>query len=322
MKSWRFTGTNEPLQLAELPEPTAGPGQVVVDVKAAGICHTDVGILTDPGWMTMLAQVPVTLGHEDAGVISQVGEGVDDFQVGDRVAICPTTPAGCPGSSFDGGFGPKIVVGTPALVRIPDEVDFVNGAAATDAGMTSYAAVVRRGGVKAGDRVGIIGLGGLGQIGARVAHLLGAEVHVAEIKEDIWPLAKELGAVDARRSITDYPKGFFDVIVDFAGFGDTTADAVDVIRLGGVVVLVGMGRLETTIDAKSLIVNQCDLRGSNGGTPDDIRGVYELMRTGKLTPVTTTVSFDVCFVKLGSAFCAVFFRSVGSGFSAGCAVSA
>ena len=240
-------------------------------MKAAGICHTDVGILTDPGWMTMLAQVPVTLGHEDAGVISQVGEGVDDFQVGDRVAICPTTPAGCPGSSFDGGFGPKIVVGTQALVRIPDEVDFVNGAAATDAGMTSYAAVVRRGGVKAGDRVGIIGLGGLGQIGARVAHLLGAEVHVAEIKEDIWPLAKELGAVDARQSITDYPKGFFDVIVDFAGFGDTTADAVDVIRLGGVVVLVGMGRLETTIDAKSLIVNQCDLRGSNGGTPDDYR---------------------------------------------------
>ena len=224
--------------------------------------------------------------------VGVVGEGVDDFQVGDRVAICPTTPAGCPGSSFDGGFGPKIVVGTQALVRIPDEVDFVNGAAATDAGMTSYAAVVRRGGVKAGDRVGIIGLGGLGQIGARVAHLLGAEVHVAEIKEDIWPLAKELGAVDARQSITDYPKGFFDVIVDFAGFGDTTADAVDVIRLGGVVVLVGMGRLETTIDAKSLIVNQCDLRGSNGGTPDDIRGVYELMRTGKLTPVTTTVSFD------------------------------
>ena len=104
-----------------------------------------------------------------------------------------------------------------------------------------------------------------------MAHLLGAEVHVAEIKEDIWPLAKELGAVDARQSITDYPKGFFDVIVDFAGFGDTTADAVDVIRLGGVVVLVGMGRLETTIDAKSLIVNQCDLRGSNGGTPDDYR---------------------------------------------------
>jgi len=191
-----------------------------------------------------------------------------------------------------GGYILATKVGTQALVRIPDEVDFVNGAAATDAGMTSYAAVVRRGGVKAGDRVGIIGLGGLGQIGARVAHLLGAEVHVAEIKEDIWPLAKELGAVDARRSITDYPRGFFDVIVDFAGFGDTTADAVDVIRLGGVVVLVGMGRLETTIDAKSLIVNQCDLRGSNGGTPDDIRGVYELMRTGKLTPVTTTVSFD------------------------------
>ena len=177
MKSWRFTGTNEPLRLEELPEPSAGPGKVVIDVKAAGICHTDVGILTDPGWMTMLGQVPVTLGHEDAGVISAVGDGVTDFKVGDRVAICPTTSAGCPGSSFDGGFGPKIVIGTEALVRIPDEVDFVNGAAATDAGMTSYAAVVRRGGVKAGDKVGIIGLGGLGQIGARVAYLLGAEVY-------------------------------------------------------------------------------------------------------------------------------------------------
>ena len=130
MKSWRFTGTNEPLRLEELPEPSAGPGKVVIDVKAAGICHTDVGILTDPGWMTMLGQVPVTLGHEDAGVISAVGDGVTDFKVGDRVAICPTTSAGCPGSSFDGGFGPKIVIGTEALVRIPDEVDFVNGAAA------------------------------------------------------------------------------------------------------------------------------------------------------------------------------------------------
>lgn len=177
-------------------------------------------------------------------------------------------------------------------MRIPDEVDFVNGAAATDAGMTSYAAVVRRGGVKAGDKVGIIGLGGLGQIGARVAYLLGAEVYVAEIKEDIWPLAKELGAVDVRRSIKDFNDVKFDVIIDFAGFGTTTADAVDVIGLGGVVVLVGMGKLETTIDSKSLIVNQCDLRGSNGGTPDDIRGVYELMRTGKLSPVTTCISFD------------------------------
>ena len=158
--------------------------------------------------------------------------------------------------------------------------------------MTSYAAVVRRGGVKAGDKVGIIGLGGLGQIGARVAHLLGAEVYVAEIKEDIWPLAKELGAVDVRRSIKDFNDVKFDVIIDFAGFGTTTADAVDVIGLGGVVVLVGMGKLETTIDSKSLIVNQCDLRGSNGGTPDDIRGVYELMRTGKLSPVTTCISFD------------------------------
>ena len=76
MKSWRFTGTNEPLRLEELPEPSAGPGKVVIDVKAAGICHTDVGILTDPGWMTMLGQVPVTLGHARSATVSPTSRSV------------------------------------------------------------------------------------------------------------------------------------------------------------------------------------------------------------------------------------------------------
>ncbi|NLB48120.1 MAG: zinc-binding dehydrogenase, partial [Microbacteriaceae bacterium] len=84
----------------------------------------------------------------------------------------------------------------------------------------------------------------------------------------------------------------FDVIIDFAGFGQTTADAVDVIRRDGTVVLVGMGRLEALINTRSLILNQCNLRGSNGGTKADIEGIYEYMATGKLNPKLTEITFD------------------------------
>ncbi|MCT2088567.1 zinc-binding dehydrogenase [Micrococcus terreus] len=261
-------------------------------MKAAGLCHSDVGLLEDEGWLSMLAKTPITIGHENAGVVAELGEGVTEFSVGDRVGVCPTTPAGAPGYSFDGGFAPKMVVDAQALVPLPENVDFVQGAAATDAGMTSHAAVITQGGVKAGDTVGIIGLGGLGQIGARVAVLAGADVYVAEVNEKVWPLAEEIGAQGVKASIAEFEDVTFDVIVDFAGFGTTTAQAVDVIRRDGTVVLVGMGKLESTINTKSLILNQCNLKGSNGGSKEDVAGIYEYMATGKLNPTITTIGFD------------------------------
>lgn len=292
MKAWQFTDTNEPLTQADLPDPVAGPGQVVVRMRAAGICHSDVGLLTDEGWLSMLAKRPIVIGHENAGEIAEVGEGVTGFAVGDRVGICPTTAAGAPGYSFDGGFAEKMVVDAQTLVPMPDGLSFAQGAAATDAGMTSHAAVITNGGVRAGDTVGIIGFGGLGQIGARVAVLAGATVYVAEVNEQVWDLARDFGVTRVEKSITDFSDVSFDVIVDFAGFGTTTADAVDVIRRDGTVVLVGMGRLESTINTKSLILNQCNLRGSNGGTKEDIAGIYSYMATGQLDPKLTEISFD------------------------------
>ena len=292
MKAWQFTNTHEPLSLTEVEEPTPGPGQVLLEMKAAGLCHSDVGLLEDEGWLSMLAKTPITIGHENAGVVAELGEGVTEFSVGDRVGVCPTTPAGAPGYSFDGGFAPKMVVDAQALVPLPENVDFVQGAAATDAGMTSHAAVITQGGVKAGDTVGIIGLGGLGQIGARVAVLAGADVYVAEVNEKVWPLAEEIGAQGVKASIAEFEDVTFDVIVDFAGFGTTTAQAVDVIRRDGTVVLVGMGKLESTINTKSLILNQCNLKGSNGGSKEDVAGIYEYMATGKLNRTITTIGFD------------------------------
>lgn len=292
MKAWQFVGTNEALVLSEVPEPQADVGEVVLKMRAAGLCHSDVGLLTDEGWLSMLAKRPITIGHENAGEIIEVGEGVEGFQVGDRVGVCPTTSAGAPGYSFDGGFAEKMAVAAEALVPMPAGLSYAQGAAATDAGMTSHAAVISQGGVKAGDTVGIIGYGGLGQIGARVAVLAGATVYVAEINEGVWEHAREAGATGVAKGIKDFSEVTFDVIVDFAGFGTTTADAVDIIRRDGTVVVVGMGRLESTISTKSLILNQCRLLGSNGGSKEDIAGVYEFMASGQLSPTLNEISFD------------------------------
>lgn len=292
MQAWQFTNTHEPLVLADVAVPTAGPGQVVVGMRAAGICHSDVGLLTDEGWLSLLAKQPITIGHENAGEIIALGEGVTEFAIGDRVGVCPTTPAGAPGYGFDGGFAEQMVVDAQALVPMPDGLSYAQGAAATDAGMTAHAAVITNGGVTSGDTVGIIGFGGLGQIGARVAVLAGATVYVAEVNEKVWDLARANGVAGVATSIKDFADVTFDVIVDFAGFGTTTADAVDVIRRDGTVVLVGMGKLEATIDTKSLILNQCNLRGSNGGSKEDIAGIYAYMASGQLEPKLTEIGFD------------------------------
>lgn len=293
MKAWQFTNTNEPLVLNEVPEPVAGEGEVVLEMKAAGLCHSDVGLMEDEGWLALLATRPITIGHENAGVVIEVGAGVTDFKVGDRVGVCPTAEGiGAPGYAFNGGFAPKMAVPAGALVPLPDEVDFLNGAAATDAGMTSYHAIIAEGGVKEGDVVGVIGLGGLGQLGAAAGILAGADVYVAEVNEKVWPLAKELGAKDVKKSIKDFEGIEFDVIVDYAGFGVTTADAIEMVRFGGTVVQVGMGRLEATINTRLLITKSVTLKGSVGGTKEDIAGVYENMATGRMKPQITTISFD------------------------------
>jgi propanol-preferring alcohol dehydrogenase len=158
--------------------------------------------------------------------------------------------------------------------------------------MTSHHAVISNGQVKAGATVGIIGFGGLGQIGSRVAVLAGAEVYVAEVNERIWQNALDAGVKGVKKSIKEFEGVNFDVIVDFAGFGTTTAEAIDVVGIGGRVVQVGMGRLEATISTASLILRKVTLIGSQGGTKADVEGVYRYFATGKLTPTITEITFD------------------------------
>lgn len=286
MKAWQFTGTNKPLEFNEVPEPHAGPGQVVVEVKAAGVCHSDVTALDDPGWMPLFPELPRTMGHENAGVITEVGEGMEQWKVGDRVGLAPVMSDGdaLGYGKWDGGFGPKLVATSDNLVRLPDEVPFDLGAMATDAGLTAYHAMMTAGGAKAGMKVGVIGLGGLGYIGARSAVLAGAEVYGAEVNPETQKLADEIGLSGVADSIEAFKDKKLELIVDYAGFGTTTAAAIETLGEFGTLVQVGMGRLEATINTYPIIINQLTIKGSKSGTREDLEGIYELMKTGKLNP--------------------------------------
>lgn len=293
MKGWLFTGTNIPLKLIEKEDPKATPNHVVIEVKAAGLCHSDVAALQDPGWMPLFPNGPVIMGHECAGVVIEVGEGVTDWKVGDRVGVNPldqeTREAA--GYNYDGGYANKVRVPAKNCVKIPDGVSFIEGAAATDAGLTSYHALFSIGQAQAGMKVGIIGVGGLGQFAAQMAMIKGCEVYASDISEEARQLAQEIGCKKVYDNVLDMKEAECDLIVDFAGFGKTTADALEAIKPKGTVVIVGMGILTSEINTYLMITKEIKLLGSNGGTNEDLKGVYECFSAG-MKPQLATIPFD------------------------------
>ena len=289
MKAWRFVTENHPLELHDVPVPEPGQDEVVLDVKGAGICHSDVGFL-DGTLSGLLPYRPITLGHEIAGVVSAVGPGVEGFGVGDRVVI-PCDIA-TPGTSMDGGFAEKVLTPERFVIPIPDGVPFDQAAAATDAGMTSYHAAITVGGVKAGDKVGIIGVGGLGSLAVQICVGVGAEVYAAEVNEQVHGYARELGASEVAKDLHDFSDKALDVVIDYAGFGTTTAAAIDVVRADGVVVQVGLGRAEGTINLQRLTLERLTLVGSQAGSQEDCAAVLKLMSDGKLTARIEQISLD------------------------------
>ena len=294
MKAWQFTKTHEPLKLVDYPEPVAKAGEVVLDVKATGLCHTDVTILDDPGWMK-LVHAPVILGHECAGVVDSVGAGVTDFAVGDRVGVCPVIDADkgiSIGGGIDGAYANKMVVPASALIPLPDNVSFIDGAAATDAGMTSHNALFNVGGAKPGMKVGIVGMGGIGEFGAQLAVAKGCTVYVADPKPTARQIAKEIGAAAVFEDAAEMKDVAPQVILDAAGFDTTTNHALQAVALHGKVVVVGMGILHSTISTWDLIMKQAQILGSMGGTKADIADCYQLMAAGKVKPTLSTIDFN------------------------------
>ena len=291
MFAWRWTGTGRPLELQEVPVPEPADDEVLVRVRAAGMCHSDVGEIDEPSWAATITRNPITLGHEIAGEVAAVGTGVTGWTPGQRVGVHPLGRT-VPGYSRDGGYASHTVAPAGDLVAVPDDLSDELAAVGTDAGMTSYHAVAGVAGVRAGMRVGIIGLGGLGQLGAQLAVHLGAEVYAAEVSAEARALAATWGLAGTVSSAEDLRGLGLDAVIDFAGAGTTTEAAVRAIRVGGDVVMVGLAAEHTTLTTADVIHQKARIHGSSGGTREDIEAVYRLLASGTLRPALEPLGFD------------------------------
>src|SRR5262245_6675227 len=192
----------------DLPTPKPSRGEVRIKVHACGVCHSDQ-LVHDALWPGLaLPRVP---GHEVAGVVDTVGEGVTRFRAGDRVGLgwhgghcgtCDACLAGhfihcrtgrITGISFDGGYADEVVAPEVALARMPDGLDFAEAAPLLCAGVTTFNAL-RNAGARSGDLVAVQGLGGLGHLGVQYARAMGFEVAAVSRGADKEEFARELGA--------------------------------------------------------------------------------------------------------------------------------
>jgi len=207
--SVQVTAFHAPFDIVEVPVPEPGPGQVRLRVHACGVCHSDV--LTVGGLWPGVS-VPRAPGHEIAGVIDKLGEGVPErWTVGDRVGVgwfggvdlsCDSCRSGdfitcenlqVSGIHFDGGYADYVIVQAFALAKIPDTLDFSDAGPLLCAGVTTYNSL-RHSGAHAGDLVAIHGIGGLGHLGVQYAAKMGFRTVAIARGADKAAFAHELGA--------------------------------------------------------------------------------------------------------------------------------
>lgn len=299
-------------ELREVAEPPApAPGEVLLDVTAAGICGSDLHIYEWTGGYEFVAPaMPVTLGHEFAGRIAAVGEGVRELAVGERVTVMPSVTCGvcavCQAGEFDrcvtrtgmgmtrpGAFARRVVAPAVNCVRLPDRVD--DELAALSEPLTVGARAVETGEVKRGDRVLIMGPGTVGQTIAVMARAAGAEVTVVG-KHDADRLAclRALGfarAQDLRdRTLAELagPEKF-DVVFEATGVPATVNHGLGVLRRHGILVVCGIHAAHAPVDLNRVNREQLQIRGSNRATRVTWRRVLGLLaREGeRLRPMIT-----------------------------------
>lgn len=208
MRAMQVPEQGADFELVERQVPEPAHGEVLVKVEACGVCHSDV-FAKEGGYPGVT--FPVVPGHEIAGTVASLGEGVEGWERGQRVGVgwfggnCGHCEAcrrgdliGCenmeiPGVTMDGGYAEYVVVNAHALAAIPDDLDSTDAAPLLCAGITTYNAL-RQSGAVAGDLVAILGVGGLGHLGVQFAAKLGFDTVAIARGTDKEELARELGA--------------------------------------------------------------------------------------------------------------------------------
>jgi propanol-preferring alcohol dehydrogenase len=272
MIAYRLLRPQTQPEFQEVPEPHAAPGQVLVKVGGSGLCHTDFTVISRDRSYWKDDPPPFTLGHEIAGWVEEVGAGVKNFKSGDAVAVNPSW-ASCgrchmcrsgeenhclyqkairaPGVGFDGGHAPYALVPEARFLVPIGDLDPVNAAPLTDAGITTYSAIKPAlPAIFPGSTAVVIGIGGLGLYAIQFLRLLtGARVVAVDRTEARLKLARDYGAdnviptspnaAEQIRGITDGVGAIF--IIDCVGTNETLATAVAALSWRGRLAVVGAG---------------------------------------------------------------------------------
>ena len=289
VKAWGAPSAGKQLEPMTIERREPGPRDVVIDVKFCGVCHSDIHQARDEWSGAMFPMVP---GHEVVGIVTRVGSDVTKVKVGDKAGVgcmvdschdCPPCAEGVEqycmkgmaptynGTEMDrktptyGGYATELVVSEAFALRIPDSLDLAGAAPLLCAGITTYSPL-RQLGCKAGDRVGVVGLGGLGHMAVKLAASMGAKVTVLSTSSSKEEDARRLGASDF--VVTKDPAalgriaGKLDLIIDTVSAEHDYNAYLRLLRARGAMVLVGAPPGPTSIQAFSLIGGGKQLLGS------------------------------------------------------------
>src|SRR5215471_17334570 len=291
--------------VSDYPVPQAIDGHVVIRVKASSFNYHDV--FTVRGMPGIKVPLPVIVGLDMAGEITQVGGGVAGWKAGDRVLVNPLNKKkGLMGEMLDGGMAEYCLVSADQLVAMPDGVSYAEAASLPVAYGTAHRMLITHNTVKKGDRVLVLGAsGGVGTGCVILAKLLGAEVIACASSESKMARLKKLGAdetidytkVDfSKWAIEKYGKpqrrsyeGGVDVVINFTG-GDTWVPSLRCIKRGGRLLVCGAtAGYDPKEDLRYVWSFEINIVGSNSFYDDDLKGLMALIQAGKMKPVIDKV---------------------------------
>jgi propanol-preferring alcohol dehydrogenase len=307
------------LRLEDVPEPVPGPGQVLVRIRAAGVCGTDLHILDG---MIKPDPYPMTLGHEAAGIVASAPDGTG-FSAGDRVAvynkifcgtceqclsgrhnICDIEP-GQLGFNMDGGDAEYVAVPARNLVPVPAEVDLATAAVLTCAGMTAVHAT-RLSGLRLGQTAVVDGIGGVGVLMVQAARQAGARVIAVADSEEKRQLAVSCGASDAvlaarREDFAGLPSAVAeltggrgaDVFFELIGTTESMTAGVRCLAKGGRFVSTGYTDQPLSVHPIEFILSETSLVSTVAATRQDLADALRLAASGAMTvPIASRVQLD------------------------------
>lgn len=309
MLAARFHGPGGGLRVEPVETPRPGPGDVLLRVLAAGLCHTDLQFLE--GVLTY-GVVPLTLGHEIAGEVLELGEGAAGVAPGDRVVVYYYAPCGecswcatgqghlCPnagpqtGFSADGGFAQYVTVPARQLLPLPPGLDPAEAATLACSAASAYHALFPVGGLRVGETAVIYGIGGVGLQAVQLARLAGARVIAVGRSPGKLRAAADRGAdITVNGAQEDVPAAVMQatdnegahLVLDLVGSRETLASSLAMLRRGGRLICVGYAGETAQIDPLRLILRELQIRSSVGCTVEDLRTVLALAARGALRPV-------------------------------------